>query len=420
MMLTALAIITGALISTQQVHAALVENTIITGKVKSYDSKTVVLEAKNGNTYEVPLSQIDKKINISKAKEISVTLKIKPSDLLINNLPMQVSDIKKLKKEQLQSLVLSYQIFMYSLDKQMLQEQGYEKGNKATEKVTWLFNQFINVAQATTGARCFYAGWPSTRSSSGGCQYPWNAGVSANITEESLRYNQCGTGGIYRCNPVLFGPGSVSPLVAGTSAFVIPVPIGDITKGICVEASGGDQVVERCTAASRENLDQVVARIRAYPAAFESFTASVTQFCRIPENSTNAACGNLRERIASIEFDRRPGARIDQRLIASCDNASSGVLGLTAAPGGPVCPDALCFVQANCQRRPTEGVTGAAPLPIVAVCGCSLLGSGDDGTAPNVTQIRACILDHSVASLAPTVPTDPAGAPAGSTEGTVQ
>ncbi len=380
----------GLLLSTQPVSALLVDSTIITGKVKSYDTKNVILKAKNGTIYEVPLSQIDKKIKLSQAKEISVTLEITPSDLLMFNLPMQVKDLKKLKKEKLKMLVSSYQTFMLSIDAQMLLEQGYKEDHKAGEKVTWLLNQFLNIAQAQTqtapastpeSTTCFYAGWPSTRTGTGNrCQYPWDPSVIA-----TSGYERCGGTRVYRCNPVLYGP---SAAVSETNLHTRSAPQGTEQKGICVEASGDPQVVERCTAASQANLNDIIQGIKTNPAAFNRFANSVAAFCsgRHSHQTTNTACGNLRERIASIEFG-----------ISSCDEATSSSFGVSAGTKGH-CPGELCYVQANCRR--TAGAAGTAAVPIVAVCPCSVARTGTGASA--TVQIEACIKDTSVASLAAT------------------
>jgi hypothetical protein len=72
-----------------------------------------------------------------------------------------------------------------------------------------LFLSLFWIPQTQANSVCFIGGWPSTVRN-GVCQPPWNANFENNI---GIRYDQnhfCGSSNLFRCNPILHGPGDGS------------------------------------------------------------------------------------------------------------------------------------------------------------------------------------------------------------------
>ncbi len=395
-------------------NAILLEKSVISGKIKKFDNKTVTLETAKGKTITIARADLPKDMSLSKSDKLSVPISVSPQNLQVMNLPYQL-EMKTLNDKQLRQLVKSYQVFVYSLDKQMMLRGGPKNdGGTKSKKVSEYFQFLMDVAfaQDAPNYTCFYAGWPTTASGTH-CRGPWNQTVRTALDGDSMQYSACGAEGVYRCNPVIFGPSTATreasgigprQRVNGTIFNVRAVPTAEAGKGICIEASGESQIVERCLAASRGNLANIVANIKSNPAAFERFARSTADFCRTPRNSTNAACGNLRERLASIEFGRQDSVRAIVLDGGSCTNVVKANFGQSAG-SGESCPGSLCTIQANCNNVSSgEGAATTAPTPVTAVCGCSLLGSDP---VPNAGQVVACINDQSIAVLNRTTPPEP-------------
>jgi len=389
-------------------QAILLEDSVVTGRIKKFDAKTVTIVDHYQHEHVVARKDLPKGTKVSSNVKVSIGLKVKPEQFKFSQLPYKLENISKLKEAQLKKLVLSYQVFIYTVDKQLRDQGGYNKKTVSLDKEVRQFFDFIlsNAYADDPAYTCFYGGWP-TNASNAGCRPPWNSTLLASIdSNDPMKYEPCGgPDNVYRCNPVLFGPsiqtntgshlGSSSTRVAGSSVRVRSVPAASANKGICVEVTSTRQMVDKCIAASRANLGNIIHNIQEHPEVFQRFAASVETFCRGGAHSSNAACGNLRNRLAAIEFGRQNG-RAAQTAGTTCTSTLAGNFGQSAGSGDS-CPGNLCFVQANCAPAAAPGGAAASPTPITAVCGCSILGATDSN--PDAGHVLACINDQSIAVL---------------------
>lgn len=149
-----------------------------------------------------------------------------------------------------------------------------EKGEKYPKYAPSLFssinildffkNTLVNECMAADDANaniCLFGGWLSRRA--GSCQRPW--GSSAKAASESMdvpSYNSdyyCGADNLFRCNPLMFGPGLDQELVGSEYQNVNGKKNNSepFDRGICVDVSRGyNGLSERCQQAS-EKLDEV-------------------------------------------------------------------------------------------------------------------------------------------------------------------
>ncbi|MBI2521724.1 MAG: hypothetical protein HYV97_15015 [Bdellovibrio sp.] len=402
-------------------NALMLENSIIVGKIKSFNDKEIVLVDREGVIHKVSRLNVSPKVRLQQGKEISVLIKVKPEMFQFSNLPMRLDVTKKMPIKSIKEIHEAYIIFLMNLDSQ-LQEDGTFKKYEKDKVVTELFNVLMEIANAEdeavpTNFPCFYNGWPTTRSSpNGACTPPWgNAAQTAYPEGDAFHYSTCGNGGgTYRCNPVLFGEGAPrdpaapgTALGAPTAAFPgTPVKVrssADPQNGICVVSSSSD-VIRKCLTASAPNLGKIIDKIKINPAAFNRFAQSVEAFCSNRNNRSNHACSQLGERLASIKFGQKANQRQAVEGNPTCTKTAFGKFGQSFENSAePTCPGNTCYVQANCPAA-TEG---AAPLNITAVCGCSKLGpaTGPDGvhTAEDIdsVDIVSCVNDQSISVLNP-------------------
>jgi|GEM_PF-5656836 len=424
--------------------AMILEDTVIKGKIKSYDKDNVVIKSAAGHTYTVPRKNLPKNFNFESKKEVTVPLKVKKQDLRIGNLPYEIPDIGKFNKNKLKKLVWAYQIFMVTTEKMQIKEGMYKSSaveNRQSSEQVFTWNKFLSyvfgeaVAEGESAEptfNCFHSGWPSIRSGSSAnasCRNPASSQVKTAMAAEGMgggafTYHNCGADGVFRCNPILFGPsiathagsslGPNSQRVPGSLTRVRPVPASEADHGICVHADGESQIIERCTEASRSNLDQIVARITASPQNFERFATAVGAYCRASARATNAACLALRDRLAAL----RLSGKGNRTQYASCEIVPQegpegerrfGLFGAEAGngSGGSSCPGSMCFVRANClPNAPAASEGGASsapatPVPVTAVCSCERLGGAASLAAANAEKIRDCVNDESITVLNP-------------------
>jgi len=395
-------------------YAIMLEDVVIKGEIKSITENGVTIVDSMGKVHKIKKSDLPKHIKLAPSKKISIALKVKASQFAFSRLPYELEDISKLKKDDIIKLLYSYQAFIASADQEMSGKTPYKAFNEEDEKYTDVWRYILDSAFADDPPNytCFWGGWPTNVTSGGNCQSPHHSGVQNSMeATDPLKYHSCSTGGnVYRCNPVIFGAstqtnsgeglGAAAPATGAPSVQVRPVPESDAANGICIVVSNPSQIVERCLTAAAPNFLSIVEAIKSNPAktaAFERFAASVAAFCRDGRNSSNAACGNLRERLAAIEMGRHDSVR--RTADGSCVHQEHGSFGQSIGArteGANSCPGSLCYVRASC----TPAQAGASPLEITAVCGCNYLGSADSSEAvPDSGQMLACINDQSIATL---------------------
>ncbi len=147
------------------------------------------------------------------------------------------------------------------------QEKYEEYGQGSSLSLRSLLNglsdALVTQCIADEGAEmCLFGGWPSYRKN-GSCKTPYGSvGSSASSDLGTKSYNSdvyCQDKGLFRCNPLVFGPGIKPDL--------IPSGLGNVNgngnknepyhAGICVDISGGfNGLSEKCANASKK-LDEV-------------------------------------------------------------------------------------------------------------------------------------------------------------------
>ncbi|MBI2519159.1 MAG: hypothetical protein HYV97_02025 [Bdellovibrio sp.] len=402
-------------------HALMLETSILQGKVKSFDANQVVIIDGQGIIHKIKRSEIPSTIRLEQGKEISIHKKIDAQMFKFSHLPYKLDNVNKMPLWAIEQVHRAYTIFLINMDNQLKADGTMDKNQRDKKnRFTKVFQCLMDSAQATDEAttapanfNCFYAGWPTPRNSLNQCRPPWEQSVMDSQTGEnaSFQYTRCGPDGTFRCNPVLFGPGTQHSGTSGVGAPVAPYPRATVRvrpttnpdKGICVVATYST-IVQNCLAATSRDLGKIIQRLKDNAttlAEFNRFTASVDSFCRESMHKANPACVHLGERLASIQFGLRPNAT--GRTVANSSACTSlpgsyGKFGETMNGVADVaCPGETCFVKASC---PT---TGGEPLEITSVCSCSkLMGSG--ATMPERLesgQVVACINDESISVINP-------------------
>lgn len=176
---------------------------------------------------------------------------------------------------------------------------------------------------------CLFGGWPSRQS--GTCSLPWSA--SSRTMASSLETNgytseyYCGDDNLFRCNPLVFGPGidpaqaRSYPNVNGRRNNAGP----EYASGICVEKNGSyNGISERCHEVSTA-LDRIRAS-RGEPSwresdffnleraqAFRNLQSVITEKCREErerlnsDNMCSALDAQLGMTAAAVEAGNMPG-----------------------------------------------------------------------------------------------------------------
>lgn len=123
------------------------------------------------------------------------------------------------------------------------------------QKSLFSFNRFLesiidgtmDACYAADGDTCLFGGWISVRQ--GSCSVPWGSAARTLHEQEDLTQyldnGKCGHPDLFRCNPVIFGPGVVEGM--DTSAITAPGfnaningagSNADASRGICVSLGG--------------------------------------------------------------------------------------------------------------------------------------------------------------------------------------
>jgi|GEM_PF-2526915 len=173
-------------------------------------------------------------------------------------------DIKSLGKKQASKLHKEMTKILIQIEKKEKYE-SYGKGSKFSYRsfLNDFTDIFVNECHANDRENmCLFGGWPSYRSG-GSCKTPYGSvgrGAASDLGTQS--YNSevyCQNRGLFRCNPLIFGPGLSSDL--------IPEEMGNVNgngnnsapfdAGICVDISAGfSGLSDRCASAS-ERLDEI-------------------------------------------------------------------------------------------------------------------------------------------------------------------
>jgi hypothetical protein len=219
------------------------------------------------------------------------------------------------------------------------------------EKVSDLF---IDQCFAADGNNtCLFGGWPSQRN--GSCSVPWAPGsraVADGLETNSYDDNDyCGANNLFRCNPLIFGPG-IEQNLAGDDFPEINGRRNNISPyhaGICVDISRGyNRLSQRCQEASVK-LDQIREGNNLPPwRESDFFNEERAEDFRSLQNLIADRCSEDRERLnrdgmcssldaslgltaVAVEAGRIDGITPDE-LFPQCANST---------PGQPQCNDEL-------------------------------------------------------------------------------
>ena len=128
------------------------------------------------------------------------------------------------------------------------------------------FNFLINEVTAKNyEAICFYGGWPS-RILNGKCQSPWKNSDDSELKKLGNTYDSshfCGGRNLFRCNPLLFGPGEDS-------------------KGICVKFENAADISTICYDKSADQIEKIYKSFKENPEFRKNYLATVAamkNFC---------------------------------------------------------------------------------------------------------------------------------------------
>ncbi len=173
-------------------------------------------------------------------------------------------DLSSLNKKQAAKIHKQMTRVLLRIEKSSKYEP-YGKGSKFSLNniIHGVSDLFIAQCIANEGPEmCLFGGWPSYRQG-GSCKTPYGrvgAGASSDLGTQS--YNSdvyCQDRGLFRCNPLVFGPGISPDLVPDDMGLVNGRGNNSepYSAGICVDISGGfNGLSDRCAAAS-ERLDQI-------------------------------------------------------------------------------------------------------------------------------------------------------------------
>jgi hypothetical protein len=138
-----------------------------------------------------------------------------------------------------------------------------------------LFKMLVNEAYAVEkGQICFYGGWPS-RMVGGKCQAPWKNKGDTELKKLGATYTSeynCGGVNLFRCNPMLFGPGKSG-------------------KGICISFKKVSEITNKCYAESRDQIERLYESFKTNPLFRKNYIATVTAMITFCANrKTYPAC----------------------------------------------------------------------------------------------------------------------------------
>lgn len=159
--------------------------------------------------------------------------------------------------------------------------------------IEWIkvFKLLMNEAYAEENQICFFGGWPSLKIG-GYCRSPWKYDDHALLKDFDPHYDRnhyCGGANLFRCNPLLFGPGDGG---GGNSLS----PEYDSDKGMCIRFAKISEVSRLCFEEykKRNNARAIVLQIllrKDFKDRYVKIVEAVKEFCT--KNSSYDACSIL-------------------------------------------------------------------------------------------------------------------------------
>ncbi|GAB4414187.1 MAG: hypothetical protein OHK0056_20800 [Bacteriovoracaceae bacterium] len=218
----------------------------------------------------------------------------------------QAKDLDGITRADISKLSKAMQIdFHEKVTELLVQSEKYETYPKyipskysSIEILKFLNEGLISSSYANNSTQlCLFGGWPSLRS--GTCNRPWSTNAKALAESKNLpQYDSsayCGDEKLFRCNPLLFGPGledelagSEFPELNGKKNNSAP-----FKAGICVDISSGyDGLSNKCQKASKR-LDEIrVANGKPKWRSSDFFDAEVATKFKALQEVVMEKCGN--------------------------------------------------------------------------------------------------------------------------------
>lgn len=153
-----------------------------------------------------------------------------------------------------------------------------QEGESHHDLHTFLQNILLPKAYAHSGEVCLYGGWPSFMSQSGKCVAPWNHSQNSSLMNYGPTYGQnhfCGGKDLFRCNPILFGPGRDG-------------------RGHCVQFSSNAEISHKCYQQGKFNIKQLFELYNTdeeFKEKYKQLVLLMIGFCR--KNTHYSSCHAL-------------------------------------------------------------------------------------------------------------------------------
>lgn len=276
---------------------------------------------------------------------------------------LSMSEFEKLTVDQQVSIISAYKDFL---------RESSEK-TKLDKFSSYRFS-FITEAIAAGEFDCFYAGWPSRSSRSGGkrlCTSP----LTGNPDYRS-RASSCGSNSLL-CQPAIFG------------------------SGICVSVATAalkNSAFSQCENKFRESgktLADVAAELNtpAKKADLEELLSVSERVCR--EGFQQALCNRLREKILAVKNQNGEGAT----LIAATTTA---IQATQTTPEPEVdCDPNTPGIQTTPPQRPAQVTPIPLPRPSITKRGCT--SPPQTGPAPSMAELQPVLRANNIHIVAGTV-----------------
>lgn len=223
----------------------------------------------------------------------------------------------------------------------------------------FLSNLLVDGAIANESSNmCLFGGWLSQRQ--GRCGVPWSSSATAIASSrETLAYDSktyCGSSGLFRCNPLVFGPGIDTANLPGEVSERFPHLNGQnnsdspYSSGICVDISDGyNGLSAKCQEASalldnyRERPWRETFLNGENAAQFRALQTSIAEKCRESEEArgrlnADGMCSGLENMLgltaAAVQAGKISDINIED-LFPQCSDMTPNALPTCEAPNQP-------------------------------------------------------------------------------------
>ena len=255
----------------------------------------------------------------------------KESDILLE-------DFSNMPRAEFVEIHKSYFKFFTQQEKNTVYQQFIKSdySNLLQEFIQMFSSVLLANSYADNSGSCLFGGWISFRRN-GRCKTPWNKAIKAQVARSNTNsYVACGASHLFRCNPVIFGPGpdksqiNTMDLGGGNSGRDWRHnPAG----GICVNTGGTYQDLSKKCAEMSEKLDKARGKswitdlndeeFKSFYDHFKDYQNYVNDICNQKASGT---CQALQNNLENIKDRYREQSRTE----------ASATLGLCHTPSSTV------------------------------------------------------------------------------------